>query len=345
MATGTTDWGSTPPDAQVLARMLQKSFPDLYTRASYVSPYPAVEPATLQLRSEMLARTREKDVKQYMADFKAGDEFPPVFATTDLVFDGLHRLDAINRLRQTDKRHPDKWNTFHAIVFNFSYADAPAALRDQITMLIAKVNHKHGTRYTDGEIESLVASLVGDNSPADIARAMGIHVNTVKAVLYAKKGRDKAGDMGLDTSHISRTTMEKIGRRLPEFTEAPFRELVEVAGKTPITGPEVVHLMNRMAEAGTEERKVALVQAERASRAGQESAAERGDRVGSTLAQQARMHWAFFLAHKDDPTVLVELNELKAPEHLLEAHMVVSVLRKMAQHQANMESGSIQAGV
>ena len=338
MATGTTDFSQIPPSAQALCEMIQKSFPDMPWGYVANDPVPE-EPDTLQLRNELATRTKTTEVKQYAKDMKAGDLFPPTIRTLDRKYlDGVHRLEALNELRMTDKRHAAKWATFHTIVIGWNYADAPTAIHDQFTMLIAKANHRHGYRYSKGEIEALISSLVGDNAPADIARTMGVSLATVKAVMSAKKARDRARDLNLDTSGIARTTMEEIARRPNLLTEEPFTKVIELVQKTPITRAEVAHLLDRMAEAPTEARKVELAEAERASRALQERAAENGSpKVGATLSQQSRMHWAFFLSHEDDPSLLVEKNELMAPEHYSQAARVIGVLRKTLTAQAQLE--------
>ena len=343
MATGTTDFSMIPPSAQALCRKIQKSFPD--APWAYVSPFPAGELHLLQLRTELPTRVSASEVKDMIRDFRAGDEFPPFLAARSpktgntVILDGAHRAEALQQLQKTDKRHPDRWKNFHAVVIGWDYEDAPAAIRDQFTMMIARAN-KHGKRYEKGEIEALVGSLVGDNAPADIARTMGISLATVKAVMTAKKARDKAKELGLDTSGIARTTLEEIARR-PDLTEAPFAEVINLAQKTPITKAEVSHLLDRMGEAGTEKRKVELAQAERASRVRQEQAAEDGQpRIGATISQQARMHWAYFLSHEGREGLLVEKNEMQAPEHYSQAARVIGVLRKLCTAQANLEGES-----
>ena len=340
MATGTTDFSMIPPSAQDLCSKIQKSFPD--APWEYVSSFPvSEEPHLLQLRTTLATRVRMSDVKQMMADLKAGDEFPPFLVARSpktgsmVTLDGAHRTEALIQLRKADKRHPGKWNSFHAVVINWDYEDAPAAVRDQFTMMIARVN-KHGQRYQKEEIEALVASLVGDNTPADIARTMGVSLSTVKAVLSAKKIRDKAKDLGLDTSAIARTTLEEIARR-PDLTEDPFKEVINLAQKTPITKTEVAHLLDRMGEAGTEKKKTELAQAERSSRVLQERATEGSPRIGVTNSQEARMHWAYFLGYEGKEGVLVEKNEQMAPEHYKQAARVIGVLRKLCTAQANLE--------
>lgn len=343
MATGTTDFTQISPSAQALCEMIQKSFPDMPWGYVAGDPVPE-EPRLLQLRGELATRAKASEVTQYAKDMKAGDLFPPTIRTLDRVYlDGGHRLEALNLNRQTDKRHAGRWGTFHTIVIGWNYDDAPAAIRDQFTMLIAKVNHRHGYRYSKGEIEALVASLVGDNAPADIARTMGISLSTVKAVMRAKVARDRAKNLGLETTGIARTTMEEIGSRPDLLTEEPFTEIIKLAQKTPITKAEVTHLLDRMAEAPSEDKRVELVKAERASRARQERATEDGTpRIGATISQQARMHWTYFLRYENDPSILVEKNEAMAPEHYSQAARVIGVLRKMLAAQASLEGdGSV----
>ena len=349
MATGTTDFSMIPPSAQALCRKIQKSFPD--APWTYVNPFPVADLHLLQLRTELPTRVSASEVKDMIRDFKAGDEFPPFLVARSpktgntVILDGAHRDAALLELQKTDKRHPGKWNSFHAVVVNWDYEDAPAAIRDQFTMMIARVN-KHGKRYEKGEIEALVYSLVGDNAPADIARTMGISLATVKAVMNAKKIRDRAKNLNLDTSGIARTTLEEIAKRPDLLTEEPFREVINLAQKTPITRAEVSHLLDRMGEAGTEKRKTELAQAERASRFRQEQAAEDGQpRIGATLAQQSSMHLAFFLAYEAKPGLLVQQNEMKAPGYYEEVARGIKVLRAVLTAQASLEGNETDAPV
>ena len=288
MATGTTDFTKIPPSAQRECEVVKDWFPDLPWH--YVESYPRPEASrTVQFRSELTSRTKASKARRFAQSMKDGDKFPPMVVTEDgWVLDGLHRRDAME-LR--------KIPASGVIRIERHYEGAPVALQDQFAMMAAKLNQRNGDRMTAREMEDLIASLSGHNQAGDIAKLAGVSVATVKDIMSAKKARDKARDTGLETTHISRTALKSVGTRLGEFTDPSFAEFISLLEKSRVTAAESVHIMDRMAGLGTEQEKVELLRAERTARASQES----GVRKGVPLPQQARMHWAFFLTHQNDP--------------------------------------------
>ena len=295
MATGTTDFTKIPPSAQRECEVVKDWFPDLPWH--YVESYPRVEASrTVQFRSELTSRTKASKARRFAQSMKDGDKFPPMVVTADgWVLDGLHRRDAMELRKITSSG---------VIRIERNYEGAPVALQDQFAMMAAKLNQRNGDRMTVKEMEDLIASLSGHNMPGDIARLAGVSVATVKDIMSANKARNKARDMGLETSHISRTALKSVGTRLDQFTGPSFAEYISLLQnsrvhrrRSPCTS------WTSAAALGTEQQKVEMLRAERTARASQES----GIRKGIPLPQQARMHWAFFLDHQNDPSVLVEL--------------------------------------
>ena len=332
MATGTVDFSKIAPSAQASAEMTKDFFPDLPW--AYLESYPRPpQDRTVQVRSEMPERTRRATVKKYVADMKNGEKFPPLFVSQDgWVLDGLHRRDALEARGIA---------SFHVIMIKRNYQNAPTALKDQFTLLVAKLNQRNGDKMTRKEVEALVASLSGENSPTDVAKITGVGTSAVKDIMNAQKARVRARNLDLDASGISRTTLKHVGLRLPELTEPVFKELIPLLQKTPITTAETVAVLDKLAAAPTESKKLALLHTERESR----SAQEKGVRTIRTPAQNARMHWAFFLQHADDPSVLVETNGAKSGDHTTEGWQVISILRKVMQAQTNLDADGLPVPV
>ena len=325
MATGTTDFTRIPPSTQANAEVLKDLFPDLPWGYLEAYPRPAAD-RTVQVRSEMTDRTRKATARKYKADMKAGDKFPALLVSKDgWVLDGLHRREALEEL---------DISSFHVIMIDRNYQNAPTALRDRLTMLVAKLNQRNGDKMSRREVENLVASLSGDNSPSDVAKITGVAITTVKDIMNAQKAVVRARSLGLDLGTVPRTTLKHVGLRLNEYTEPVFTELTGLLKNTPITSNEATQVLDRLAQAGTEDKKLALLAKEREGRALQ----ERGIRTTRTPAQQARMHWAYFLSHEDDPSAMVELNDVMSAEHLNQAWRVISTLRKMVAAQTALAS-------
>lgn len=318
---------SLPPQAQLTAQKLERLG---FTGWVFKEDHPLPDPAGgLQVRDGS-SLAPAANVALYAENMKAGDLFPPVVVTADgYQIDGKTRNLAkrsITRRGQTP--------SFDAIVLRESFAEAgeSTALMDRFYS-IGMVLNNHGEKLSDKNKEAIIARVWHDGmSQADLARLLNVHPNTVKAVVNAKKARERLEELNeaqsdkVDTASLNRTVLSTLETKGSKLYDKPFYETARVAIQAGMHDSEVRDLLGELNELHDEDKQLELLQGVRDQRRLQIS----GVAKKNPLTVQAMREFTWLRRYADDPTVLSPSNDSTETKErfVREGYEAISVIRK-----------------
>lgn len=229
--------------------------------------YPIPDPdktQRLQVRDvKHIAST--SDVNVYAAAMKRGDKFPPGVVTRDGRF-----VDFNTRAKAA---HKLSWPHFPVFILNVDYGNATESERDRLQLLGASFNTTHGKRLDRNELAMNIRYVAGnpDWTAERVATLLGITHGTVKVIFAQFKAEKRAKDLGVSfNGSVTASNRTMLGQRSEKLTDRPFREIAKLAQDAGLTGPELSDLCNRVQKVtGSDDEKVAVVDAEREARGAQ----------------------------------------------------------------------------
>src|SRR5712664_1182701 len=282
--TGKRVISSLPPQAQLTAQKLERLG---FTDWRFIEDHPLPDPAGgIQVRDES-SLAPKGNVNLYAENMTTGDLFPPVVVTADgYQIDGRTRNLARRKITRKGQAP-----VFDAIVLRENFADATTAQLGRFYAL-AFVLNKHGEKLSDKNAEAVIKQIWQPGmSQIDLARQLGVHTVTVKAVVNALLAARRMEERGIDPSAFNRTVLIQFETKGKDLYEEPFKKTAEVAAKARLTGPEVAELMNELKELKTENSQLELLKGVAEQRKMQID----GVVKKNNLAIQAARNFAWFL--------------------------------------------------
>jgi hypothetical protein len=246
-----------------------------------------------------------REVAKYATDLKRGDQMPPVIMTADnYLIDGHTRTEAARKIG---------WTTFPSFVLDVNYSDAPASVRKQLTALGASFNLTHGRGMSTAAVAAIIAEVAyDDDSPRDLAKRLHIPEATANTYLNAARATRRAEKVGVElTGTLTPSHLKLFGGKAKHFSDDVFREMISLAQDARLTIPATTVLAKRLEGTGTENERMALLEAERA---GYHSVITGGDANPSRAAKLRQT--LGFLNGQDDPAILAEQDPHAARMHI-----------------------------
>jgi hypothetical protein len=299
---GKTVLTSCPPWAQEAGRRIEL----MGFHFRFFEDYPLGDIGKrLQVRAdEELAPKRR--VKEYTERMKAGDQFPPAIFTADgYLADGATRTEAARQLGKT---------AFPAFVLDeVTYQDAPEPLLERLVTLAAMMNLTHGTGLSDADkinVIEYVARLKGpDATPEDIARQLHVSRSYVATILWMRKARERAAELGVSLESprpLSVTHLARLGSASRSLNNEPWAALARLVVNGMLSTTEQLHITRRLNECSTDDERMKLIEAESRSR----HAVAQGLNRRPPLSAQLRQHLGFMM--KTEPGQVVEVASTEA---------------------------------
>jgi CENP-B N-terminal DNA-binding domain len=329
--TGKRTVTSLPPQAQLTALKVERL---AFTGWRFLEDHPLPDAAGgIQVRDGS-SLAPKGNVGLYAENMKAGDLFPPVVVTADgYQIDGRTRNLAkrsITRKGQTP--------VFDAIVLAENFEDITTAQMDKFYILAAVLND-HGEKLTDRNKEKVISQVWHDGmSQIDLARMLGVHPNTVKAVVNAKKARERLGKLAearqddTEFGKLNRTTLSVLETKGSKLYDRPFYEVAQVTVRAGMQGTEVSELLTELNELHDEDRQMELLEGVRQQRKLQIDGVVRSN----PLATQAMRSMGWFKKYADDPSVLAATAGPQVKQDMIDRCWEISgLLRKLAQGMEN----------
>lgn len=329
--TGKRTVSSTPPQAQLTALKVERLG---FTGWRFLEDQPLPDPmGGLQVRDGS-SLAPAGNVALYAENMKAEALFPPIVVTADgYQIDGRTRNLAkrsITRKGQTP--------TFDAIVLQENFEDATIALMDKFYAL-GMVLNDHGEKLSDKNKEAIISRVWHDGmSQIDLARLLGVHPNTVKSVVNAKKARERLAALNetaksaVDFSTLNRTTLSQLETKGGKLYDRPFFETAKVAVAAGLDGAEVRELLGELNELHDEDRQMELLEGVKQQRKLQIDGTVRKN----PLSIQAMRHMGWFKKYLDNPSVVAETSGIEAKQAMIDRSWeMAGFFRKLAQSMEN----------
>lgn len=273
---------------------------------SYAASRPLADTARrVQVRDEeALAPPRE--VAKYAQLLRKGVRMPPVIITRDgYLVDGSTRTEAARKIGLV---------TFPAVILDVNYENAPETMVHDLIILGAAFNLSHGRGMSAANVERVIAQVADeDDSPAELARKLGISSSTATTVINMMKARKKAAALGvkLDES-LSISHLKLLGGKLAKYTDPVMRELMLLTQDAKLSTPDAVSLCRRLEALSTEPARLEALEAERASYA----EVINGD-GNPQPSRAAKLRQALgYLIKQSDPARLIEMAPAARANHV-----------------------------
>lgn len=246
-----------------------------------------------------------RETARYALALQRGDVMPPVVVTADgYLVDGATRTEAARKLG---------WTSYPAFRLNVNYEGAPTALVQQLVMLGSAFNLTHGRGMSPTNIEAVIEAVTEeDDSPRDIARKLHISEVTVAGVMNAAKARKRAANLDIQVGEfLTSSHLRVFGGKSAKYTDPVFKEFFTLAQDAHLTISAVQDLARQLEAEGTEQARMDILAAERASYQGVI------DGASSVPSRAAKLRRSLgFLNAQDDPGLLVELSPAAAEDHI-----------------------------
>jgi hypothetical protein len=293
--------------------------------------YPIEAPDTVQ-RVQIRDEAREApsaEVTRYAAAMKRGDQFPPGVVTRD----GRY-VDFNTRAKAAYKLG---WPDFPAFILNVRFDNASDSERERLYLLGAAFNTTAGKRLDRKEVADIIRKVAGnpDWSVPQVAKLLGLTESTVKSVFAQFRAEDRAERLGVHfNGSITESNKALLGQRSEKLTDQPFTEIAKLTQEAGLTSTELRDLCNRVdAEAGSEDAKIAVIQAERDAREAQIAhfKATAKKRPPESVNLRKRLGWITgFNAKVAD---LLDYNPATATDYLKQVEEASALLTQLAEQQ------------
>jgi len=301
--------------------------------------YPIPEPSTtqrIQIRNvDHVARPTE--VTKYKEAMKRGDKFPPGVVTRDGRF-----VDFNTRAMAAYKLG---WPTFPAFIINVDFGNCTEIERERVRLLGAAFNTKGPKPLTREEIADTVGAVASnpDWTAAKVAQHLGVSQGTVNSVFAQVKAERRAEKLGVHfNGSVSATNKAALGQRSDKLTDRPFGEIARLAQDAGLEVRELRDLLNKVeGVTGSDEEKVAVVDAERAARDTQIAHYKATGKAKPPLSVELRRRLAFILDNRNDPGVMAEYNPVTAAEHLQKITEVIEILELVRDAQESLPAEAV----
>jgi hypothetical protein len=210
----------------------------------------------VQVRDEdKLAPTA--DVNNYAQAMRRGDQFPPVFLTTDgYLVDGNTRTEAAGKIG---------WRAFPAFELEVAYEQAPDSVKRQLKYLGSGFNLTHGRGMTTANLMHIVDDLaLEDDTPREMARRLHINQSTANTLLNAAKARNRARKLGIKLNdRLTNSHLKLFGGKSQLYTDPVYAQFILLTQDARLSIASTTDLARRLAAAGTENERLNLLADER----------------------------------------------------------------------------------
>lgn len=266
------------------------------------------------------------EVAKYAAAYQRNDPLPPIVVTQDgFVLDGNTRVGAL---------HKAKIPVVSALILDANYEDADEVTNARFRALGAAFNLRHGRGIDRVETTNAIIAVVagGDYTAERIAALLGVSSGLVNGVIAEQKARSRAGRLGV---HVNGSVPVSMLRRLGQapINDEPFRRMLKLTQDAGLSASELNELVRKVKDAGSDEKALELIDAERAERHSQISEYSAFGRSKPKGPSQLRQHLGFVLKHAEEPQKLVDHNPTTAPGHIKTLDTAIATLSKVRELQ------------
>ena len=245
------------------------------------------------------------DVTKYAQAMRRGDQFPPVFLTTDgYLVDGNTRTEGARKIG---------WRTFPAFELDVLYEKATPAQKRQLKYFGSGFNLTHGRGMSTANLMHIIDDLtLEDDTPREMARRLHINENTANTLLNAAKARKRAERLSVKLNDsLTNSHLKLFGGKSQLFTDPVFATFIQLAQDAHLTIAATTDLSRRLVSAGTENERLNILADEREGYheiiVGGASSPSRAAKLRQSLG---------FLIGTNDPDDLAELDPRAADTHV-----------------------------
>lgn len=260
------------------------------------------------------------NVTEYAAAMARGDTFPPVVLTADgYLVDGNTRVEAARA---------NHFPHIAALILDRDYEEADSRTLQNIDLLGASLNAKHGTGLDKSEKRRHVISAAQDGrfDPKRIAARLRMTVNEVNKIINEKRGEDRAQSLGIQVSEdMPRTQLLRFGQST-WLNNKPFFELFNLTQDSGLKSTDLNELFKQIRGAGSDEKALEIIAACREERRDQISEYRATGKSRIPIAGQLRQKLGFILNYEANPRELIEHNRALTGTHLDVLERAVTVL-------------------
>lgn len=283
MASTIIDRKNLPDNAHPIADQIEK----LGFKWEFNYQYPLPNPDKVQSLQIRGIPAPAPEVQKYAAAMKRGDTFPPGVVTRD------------GRFVDFNTRAKAAWKTnrrdFPVFVLNINYENASETERERLFLLGGAFN-THGPKpLTRAELAGLVSKINDPDWTAErVAGLLGVTTSRVGTVFAQRKAERRAERLNVPfNGTVNASTRSLLGQRDEKLNDQPFAAITRLTQDAGLTTEELRDLCNRVqAETGSDEEKVAVVNAERLARTAQidnyKATAKRHPPLSSEMLKRTR---------------------------------------------------------
>lgn len=324
MASTITDRKNLPDNAQPIADQIEK----LGFKWEFNYQYPLPQPDKVQRLQIRGIPAPGPEVLKYAAAMKRGDTFPPGVVTKD------------GRFVDFNTRAKAAWKTnrrdFPVFVLTTSYEAASETERERMFLLGAAFN-SHGPKpLTRSELADLVGKIRGKDWTAErVAALLGVTTSRVSTVFAQRKAEQRAERLGVPfNGSVTSSTRSMLGQRDEKLNDPPFAAITRLTQDAGLTTEELRDLCNRVqAETGSDEEKVAVVDAERKARQAQIDNYRATSRRRPPLSSETLKRTRYIEGFVDKIADLVDYNPNTGADYLASVERAAQVLTALAEAQ------------
>lgn len=324
MASTITDRKLLPDNAQPIADQIEK----LGFKWEFNYQYPLPHPDKVQRLQIRAIPAPPPEVQKYAAAMKRGDAFPPGVVTRD------------GRFVDFNTRAKAAWKTnrrdFPVFVISTSYESASETERERMFLLGAAFN-SHGPKpLTRSELAELVGKIRDKDWTAErVAELLSVTTSRVTAVFAQRKAEQRAQRLGVSfNGSVTSSSRSMLGQRGEKLNDQPFAAITRLAQDAGLTNEELRDLCNRVqAETGSDEEKVAVVDAERNARQAQIENYRATSRRRPPLSSETLKRTRYLEGFTGKVIDLVDYNPNTGVDYLASVERAAQVLTELAQAQ------------
>ena len=236
--------------------------------------------------------------------------------------------------------HKLGWPTFPAFVINVDYDTCTSIERERVHLLGAAFNTKGPKPLTREEIADTVEKVSGnpDWTATRVAQHLGVSQGTVNSVFAQVRAKRRAEKLGVHLNgSVTATNVAALGQRSDKLTDRPFQEIARLTQDAGLETRELRDLLRKVEEVtGSDEEKVAVIDAERAARETQIAHYKATGKAKPPKSVELRRHLAFTLDNRDDPGAMAEYNPATAAEHLAKVTEAIEILELVRDAQESL---------
>jgi hypothetical protein len=273
------------------------------------------------------------DVNKYAQAMRRGDQFPPVFITTDgYLVDGNTRTEAARKLG---------WRGFPAFELDVLYEQAPDSVKRQLVYLGSGFNLTHGRGMNTANLMHIVDAIsLEDDTPREMARRLHINQSTANTLLNAAKARNRAQRLGIKLDdRLTNSHLKLFGGKSQLYTDPVYAQFILLAQDARLSIAATTDLARRLTNAGTENERLVILADERE---GYQEVIT-GGATNPSRAAKLRQSLGYLIG-QDDPTDLAELEPRAAATHVKTLVEAAARLNEVIEAQRRVEASRVQNG-